>query len=43
MGSCANKLAEISRKNIRDLFIVATLNYGGILNSPFEFYSNEQS
>lgn len=22
--------------------LVGTLNYGGILNSPFEFYSNEQ-
>ena len=43
MGLCANKQIEVTRKNLHDLFVVATLNYGGILNSPFEFYSNEQS
>ncbi len=26
----------------KGVVLVGTLNYGGILNSPFEFYSNEQ-
>lgn len=41
MGGCTSITME-GHKNKSNDVLVATLNYGGILNSPFEFYSNHQ-
>jgi hypothetical protein len=33
---------EASTSDNSDKLVVATLNYGGILNSPLEFFSNSE-